>query len=271
MLRVRPELIEELDHAGHQINAQRNAGQRHRQIEDPTGECAGAGLAQRGGQVELFALVMHHVRCPEQADGVAPAVVPVVAKIVEDEREDPHAPVAGGQMHQRPMLVDPFVEEDSEESEEHAHAGADDAAAQAIDGIRQMVAARMARAIDNQSPARSGTERPERPAPRPFRKDCPSQISAAGDSLKIADTAPCGSAITAIRPTPSTVIGGTKELSRRALWLWRPKHPRRRRRNRSASAAERSDCALRRLDAADESVAVLDVQVAARVLALLRA
>ena len=30
-----------------------------------------------------------------------------------------------------------------------------------------------------------------------------------GDSLKIADTAPCGSAITAMRPTPSMLIGST--------------------------------------------------------------
>ena len=148
--RVRPELIEELDHAGDQIHNQRHSSQRHGQIKNPTGECAGARLAQRCSEIELLALVVDHMRGPEQSHRVAPAMVPVVAKIVENERKDPHAPVAGGQVQQGPMLVDPLIEKDSEETEEHAHAGAYDAAAQAVDGIGQIVAAGMARAIDYQ-------------------------------------------------------------------------------------------------------------------------
>src|SRR5277367_3801815 len=80
---------------------------------------------------------------------MAQAVVPVITKIVKHECEDPHAPVAGRQTNGRPMLKDPLVKEDSKKPEEYAHAGADDAAAQAIDGIGQMVAAASARPVDD--------------------------------------------------------------------------------------------------------------------------
>src|ERR1035438_6601012 len=81
---------------------------------------------------------------------MAPAVVPVVAKIIEDERDDPHAPVTGGKGPWRPKQGDPLVKEKSEGAEENTHARADDAAAEAVDGIGQVVAARMTCPVDNQ-------------------------------------------------------------------------------------------------------------------------
>ena len=44
----------------------------------------------------------------------------------------------------------PLVNEEAEEAEEHAHAGADDAAAQAIDGVGQVVIAGSADAVDDE-------------------------------------------------------------------------------------------------------------------------
>jgi hypothetical protein len=74
------------------------------------------------------------------------------------------------------------------------------------------------------APGRQSAQRDEKrktglPAPRPFRKACPCLNQCVGDSLKIADTAPCGSAITAILPTPSTLIGGTKNVAPSSLAL----------------------------------------------------
>lgn len=128
-LRVRPELVKELRHTHHQKHEQWNATEGHRQIEDPTEDGAGAGLTQRGGQIEFFALMMDHMGSPEQSYRVAPAVVPVVTEIVENEREDPGRPVVRGQMDQGPAIQQLFVKEDAQEAKEHPHAGAHDAAA----------------------------------------------------------------------------------------------------------------------------------------------
>ena len=54
----------------------------------PARESARTGLSQRRGEVEFLALVMHHVRSPEEPAGVAQAAVPVITEIVEDECED---------------------------------------------------------------------------------------------------------------------------------------------------------------------------------------
>ena len=94
--RVRPELVEELRHAHQQENAERHAAERHRHVENPVDERAGAGLPEGGGEIELLALMMDHVRCPEESHGVAEAVLPVVAEVVEDEGEDPGGPAMPG-------------------------------------------------------------------------------------------------------------------------------------------------------------------------------
>src|ERR1043166_2236289 len=70
VLRVRPELVEELNHPDAQIDYDRHAAERQRQVEDPTGERSRARLPQSRGEVELLALVMHHVGRPEESHGV---------------------------------------------------------------------------------------------------------------------------------------------------------------------------------------------------------
>ena len=139
--RVGPELIKELNHAGQQEDADGNAAQGHRHVEDPVGERAGSRLAQRRGEVEFLALMMHGVRGPKQTHGVTQAVLPVVAEIVKDEREDPGEPVARGEVDRSGVQQQPLIDEEAQEAEEHAHAGADDAATQAVDGVGEVVVA----------------------------------------------------------------------------------------------------------------------------------
>src|SRR5579864_9374502 len=147
-LRMWPKLVKELDYADHQVNTERNSGQSHRQIKNPTGEGTGTGLPQRCCEIELLALMMDHVRGPEQADGMPQAMVPVIAEIVKNEREYPRGPMIRRKPQGGPMPVNPFVEEDAEETEEHPSTRADDTAAQAVDRVGQVIIARAARAID---------------------------------------------------------------------------------------------------------------------------
>ena len=158
MPRVRPELVEELRHADQQKDGEWHAAERHRHIENPVGERAGAGLPQGRGEVELLALVMHHVRCPEQAHGVAEAVMPVVAEIVEDEGEYPGGPAVRGQAHGGAVGQHPLVSIEAEETEEDAHAGADDAATQAVQRVGEAVVAGAAEPVDDEF---EGDERQE--------------------------------------------------------------------------------------------------------------
>src|SRR3712207_9145139 len=58
------------------------------------------------GEIELLALVMHDVRAPEEPDGMAEPVPPVVAEVVHHEREQPRQPVPGGQRRDSPMPQD---------------------------------------------------------------------------------------------------------------------------------------------------------------------
>ena len=147
---VGPELIKELSHARQQEDTDGNAAQGHRHVEDPVGEGAGSGLAQGGGEVELFALVMDGVGGPEETDGVAQAVLPVVTEIVKDEREDPGKPTARRETNRSRIAQQPLVHEETEKAKKHAHAGADDAAAQAVDGVGEVIVAGSADAVDDE-------------------------------------------------------------------------------------------------------------------------
>jgi hypothetical protein len=53
------------------MNTRRHAEQRQRQVEDPREDEAGAGLAQRRGEVVFLALVMHRMRGPQHVALVA--------------------------------------------------------------------------------------------------------------------------------------------------------------------------------------------------------
>ena len=92
-LGVDPELIEKIDQPDGDEHDRRDAGDRHRQIEDPAEQHAGARLPQRGREIEGLALVMDDMRRPEEADLVVDAMVPVIEEIVGDQRADPHPPV----------------------------------------------------------------------------------------------------------------------------------------------------------------------------------
>ncbi len=107
--RVRPELIEELNDSGYQEHVHRNTAQSHGDVEDPVGKRACAGLPQRRGQIEFFALMMNRVRCPKQAHGVAQPMLPVIAEVVKHKSEHPGEPITGGQREQSVVGQHPSV------------------------------------------------------------------------------------------------------------------------------------------------------------------
>ena len=107
LLGVDPVLVEQVDQGDHAKHQRRHTRQRHGHVKHPAEERAAAGLAQRGGEVVVLALVVHHMGGPEQGAGVAQAVVPVVAKVVEHQcqpasrRAGPEAVVSGTPSAQR--------------------------------------------------------------------------------------------------------------------------------------------------------------------------
>ena len=94
-LGVDPELVEKIDQPGGDENDRGNARDRHRQVEDPAEQHAGARLPQRRRKIERLALVMHDMGRPEETDLVVDAMVPIVEEVVGDQPADPHAPVVG--------------------------------------------------------------------------------------------------------------------------------------------------------------------------------
>jgi hypothetical protein len=87
LLRVHPELVQQVDQRHHAEDQRRHPRHRHRQVEDPAEQEAAARLAQRGAQVVVLALVVHHVRRPQHRHAVAGAVQPVVAEVVAQQRK----------------------------------------------------------------------------------------------------------------------------------------------------------------------------------------
>ena len=104
LLGVHPELVQQVDQRHHHEHFQRHAGDRHRQVENPAQQHAAAGLAQGGGQVVVLALVMHHVRGPQDVHLVPQPVQPVVAEVVEDDGQSPTPTSACGQGAKRHVL-----------------------------------------------------------------------------------------------------------------------------------------------------------------------
>ena len=141
LLGMHPELVEQVDQR-HDAKHQRwHAGNRHGDVEDPAKQGAAAGLAQRGRQVVVLALVVHHVGRPEQGNDVARTVDPVVAEVVKNQRQDDAVP--GGP--ERQVRVDGHgtehegVNADAQDLAEYTEELADDAQADAVDGVIEAV------------------------------------------------------------------------------------------------------------------------------------
>ena len=140
LLGVDPVLVEQIDQGDHAKHQRRHARHRYGHVKHPAEQRAAAGLAQRGGQVVVLALVVNHVGSPEQGAGVAQAVVPVVAEIVEHHGEQP----AGGRSPE-PVFAGPAgpghgreqggVNADAQQAGEHGADLAEHAQADAGDGI----------------------------------------------------------------------------------------------------------------------------------------
>ena len=137
--RVHPELVQQVDQRDDREHERRHAGDGHRQVEQPAGEPARAGLAQRGRQVVFLALVVHDVRGPEQRDLVAGAVQPVVQEVVGQQRAGPDRRRARAQLEQRGVRVHPLVDAEREQLREHADHLAHHAQADTVQGIRPRV------------------------------------------------------------------------------------------------------------------------------------
>lgn len=141
LLGVHPELVEQVHQRHDGEHQRRHAGQRHGHVEHPAQQCAGAGLAQRGRQVVVLALVVHRMRGPEHGRLVAHAVQPVVAKIVEHQRQQParHAEPEGVIAPQRQVLEHGGVDAHAQEPGEHRAGLAQHPEADAADGIGHAV------------------------------------------------------------------------------------------------------------------------------------
>ena len=121
LLGVHPELVQQVDQRDGAEHQRRHADQRHRQIEQPPQQRTAGGLAQRGGEVVVLALVVHHVRGPEDAHAVPGAMQPVVAQVVHQQGTEPHRNRVGRQAPQRDPFVDEHVQADGQQAREQAH------------------------------------------------------------------------------------------------------------------------------------------------------
>ena len=61
-------------------------------------------------RLKFLALMMNRMGSPEQPHRVAKPVLPIITEIVEDEREQPGAPVAGRQSNGSAASQDPVVD-----------------------------------------------------------------------------------------------------------------------------------------------------------------
>ena len=140
---MHPELVEQIDQRDDAKDHRRYAQHRQRQVKHPAQQTAGGGLAQRGRQVVGLALVVHHVRCPQKRHLVAGAVQPVVAQVVDQQGQQPPVPVFPefGIGEKRQVLKRQRVGGQPDEFEQHAGDLAQQAQAQAVNGVAQGIAA----------------------------------------------------------------------------------------------------------------------------------
>jgi hypothetical protein len=150
LLGVDPELVEQVDQRDDREDERRKAGDRHRQVEDPADQPAARGLAQRGRQVVVLALVMDDVRGPEQRDAVAGAVVPVVEEVVGDQADRPGPRRRRRELPDGEALVHRDVDAERQHRREDAGDLAHDAEADARERVVEAIAGATARAADRE-------------------------------------------------------------------------------------------------------------------------
>ena len=155
VLGVDPELVQQHEQPGAQVLVDRQAQQRHRQEEGRAHHRVEALLAQRGREVEMLALVMHGMRGPEQRALVTDAMQPVVAEVVDHDRDGPSPRARPGRgRQQRQVRQRPGVQAALEQRGHRCHRQAQHALAEAADRIGQPVVV-------------AASE----PAPQPFKRD----------------------------------------------------------------------------------------------------
>ena len=162
MLGVHPELIEQVDERDDAKHQRRHAGQRHRDVKNPAQQRTRGGLAQRRGKVVVVALVVHCVARPKPGHLVADAVKPVVAQVVEHQRQRVAVPgVPPGLLgEQGELLEHQGVDADAQQAGEDGTDLADHAQRNAADGVVQPIALGAGLALSRQAQA-----------PQPFGQD----------------------------------------------------------------------------------------------------
>ena len=143
MLGVHPKLVKQIHQRHNAKQQRRHAQHRHGQIKHPAKQRAGRRLAQRSRQVVVLALVVRHVRSPKQRHLVPGPVQPVVAKVVQHQRQKPAIPVVPqiGLRPQRHAAKQRGINGYANEFAKHPRHLAEHAHAQAAQGVAQAVAA----------------------------------------------------------------------------------------------------------------------------------
>ncbi|KAF1060909.1 MAG: hypothetical protein GAK45_02381 [Pseudomonas citronellolis] len=147
---MHPELVQQGQRCHGDEYQRRHADQGQRQIEDPREEKAAAGLAQGGGEVVLLALVMHRMRRPQHVAFMAHAVQPVVAEVVEHERQQPDPERTVRQAQQGQVLPGQRVAYKPDALGQQPRAGRQRPSAQAVDRIGQAIVALPAQPVGDQ-------------------------------------------------------------------------------------------------------------------------
>ena len=132
---VYPELVQQVDERHHRKHRRRHPGHGQRHVERPAEQPSAAGLAKRRAEVVVLALMVHHMRRPQQRAFMPQPVLPVVAEVVGDQRSHPHERMRRRQRRQARMVVDGHVNAHGQCAREHPGHLRQQPQAQAAEGI----------------------------------------------------------------------------------------------------------------------------------------
>jgi hypothetical protein len=136
-LGVDPELVDETHRRAERERGRVHPEGDHREVEGPR-RPARPGLAQRGGEVELPAGVVHDVAGPQEADHVVAAVGPVVEEVLREQHQRDRPPQDGHP--QRRQCVDRAVDGDDRELPQEVEEETAESHAEARRGVLRLVA-----------------------------------------------------------------------------------------------------------------------------------